>query len=221
MVPSGFIISMSTPPGSMPAILVRSTTASVCPGRRSTPLSCAMRGNMCPGRPSSSGLVAGSTNARNVLVRSDTDMPVVHPLVSRSTDTVKGVECNDVFSPTMRSSLSCWHLSRVSGAHSRPRPYWVMKFIISSVTVAAAAMKSPSFSRSSSSTTMTIRPAFISSIASSMVLSDLSVVFISYVVYFLLSVCFLPNSFSIPLLIFFNIASYASLSNSCESVVDL
>ena len=43
-----------------------------------------------------------------------------------------------------------------------------MKLIASGVTFSAAIVRSPSFSRSSSSTTMTIRPARIASIASSM-----------------------------------------------------
>src|SRR5690349_987841 len=44
-----------------------------------------------------------------------------------------------------------------------------MKLIVSGVTFSAATMRSPSFSRSSSSTMMTIRPSWISAIASSIV----------------------------------------------------
>src|ERR1700722_5008887 len=47
-----------------------------------------------------------------------------------------------------------------------PRPCLAMKLIASGVTNSAASVRSPSFSRSSSSTTTTIRPAFISSTAS-------------------------------------------------------
>ena len=42
--------------------------------------------------------------------------------------------------------------------HSWPRPCVIMKLTISGVTFSAAQMKSPSFSRSSASTTMTTRP---------------------------------------------------------------
>src|SRR5215831_8840307 len=46
-----------------------------------------------------------------------------------------------------------------------PRPYLAMKLMASGVTLSAARVRSPSFSRSSSSTTTIIRPARISSIA--------------------------------------------------------
>src|SRR5574337_807648 len=49
-----------------------------------------------------------------------------------------------------------------------PRPYLAMKFTASVVTLSAAMTRSPSFSRSSSSTTTSIRPARISSMAVSM-----------------------------------------------------
>ena len=50
---------------------------------------------------------------------------------------------------------------------SCPRPWVIMNSMISGVTRSAAAMKSPSFSRSSSSTTITTRPSEIASSASS------------------------------------------------------
>ena len=49
----------------------------------------------------------------------------------------------------------------------RPRPYRAMKLMASGVIFSAAIVRSPSFSRSSSSTTMIIRPSRIASIASS------------------------------------------------------
>ena len=55
----------------------------------------------------------------------------------------------------------------VIGMQSWPRPCVIMNSTISGVTRSAAAMKSPSFSRSSSSTTITTRPAAIASRASS------------------------------------------------------
>src|SRR5581483_2199079 len=55
----------------------------------------------------------------------------------------------------------------VVGTQTKPLPYLIIRFIASGVHFSAAMMKSPSFSRSSSSTTMTMRPWRISSIASS------------------------------------------------------
>jgi hypothetical protein len=49
-----------------------------------------------------------------------------------------------------------------------------MKLIAAGVTFSAAITKSPSFSRSSSSTTMSMRPARISAMASSMVAKGVS-----------------------------------------------
>src|SRR6267142_5112548 len=51
----------------------------------------------------------------------------------------------------------------------RPRPKVAMKLMASGVTFSAATMRSPSFSRSSSSTMMTMRPSWISTMASSIV----------------------------------------------------
>ena len=45
MLPSGFMISQITPEGSSPASRARSTEASVCPARTSTPPSRARNGN--------------------------------------------------------------------------------------------------------------------------------------------------------------------------------
>src|ERR1035438_1173752 len=50
MVPSSFMISQITPEGSSPARRERSTDASVCPARTSTPPSRARRGKTWPGR---------------------------------------------------------------------------------------------------------------------------------------------------------------------------
>ena len=60
MVPSSLTISQITPAGGSPASAARSTAASVCPGRRSTPPSPARSGNTWPGRVSSCGSVAES-----------------------------------------------------------------------------------------------------------------------------------------------------------------
>src|SRR5512134_2838667 len=57
--------------------------------------------------------------------------------------------------------------------HTSPRPWRAMKLIASGVTNSAARVRSPSFSRSSSSTRMTILPARISSRASSILVSGI------------------------------------------------
>ena len=57
--------------------------------------------------------------------------------------------------------------SRVSVRQIRPRPKRAMKLMASGVTCSAASTRSPSFSRSSSSTRMTMRPAAISATMSS------------------------------------------------------
>ena len=122
---------------------------------------------MCPGRPRSVGFVAGSASARIVAARSWIETPVVQPLPSRSTVTVKGVPSSEVlFSSIMLRPSSAQRFSD-SGAHSTPRPSLSMKFTISGVIFSAATMKSPSFSRSSSSTTITGLPLRKSSITSS------------------------------------------------------
>ena len=53
------------------------------------------------------------------------------------------------------------------GMQSWPRPWVIMNSIVSGVAFSAAATKSPSFSRFSSSTTITTRPSAIASSASS------------------------------------------------------
>src|SRR5512139_1971159 len=57
--------------------------------------------------------------------------------------------------------------------HTSPRPWRAMKLIASGVTNSAARVRSPSFSRSSSSTRMTIFPARISCRASSILESGI------------------------------------------------
>src|SRR5258708_31804594 len=55
--------------------------------------------------------------------------------------------------------------SSVKVRHIKPRPYFAMKLIASGVTFSAASIRSPSFSRSSSSTMTIMRPATTSSTA--------------------------------------------------------
>ena len=166
MVPSSFIISTKTPAGSKPANLAKSIVASVCPVRRKTPPFLARKGKICPGLPKSSGFVSGFIKACTVLALSDAEIPVVQPCPFKSILTVKGVSCKTVLFLTIKSKPNSSHLSSIKGAQIKPLPCVAMKLIISGVTLRAAVKKSPSFSRSSSSTTIINFPAFISSIAS-------------------------------------------------------
>ena len=108
IVPSAFMISQQTAAGRRPASRQRSTVASVCPARTSTPPSRARSGNMWPGITRSSGLASGSTSTCTVRARSAAEMPVVTPQRA-STDTVKPVPKCESLRPTisgMRSSSS-------------------------------------------------------------------------------------------------------------------
>ena len=167
MLPSSFITSQMTPDGCNPAIRARSTEASVCPARTSTPPSRDRSGNTCPGRARSSACVAGSIATWMVFARSYADTPVVTP--SRpSIVSVNAVPNRDVLLADISGSRSSSHRSGVSVRQISPRPCVTMKLMISGVIFSAATVKSPSFSRSSSSTTTSMRPARISSIASGM-----------------------------------------------------
>lgn len=167
MVPSSFMISQITPAGVSPARRARSTEPSVCPVRTNTPPRRARSGNTWPGLTRSSGPEDGSTAVRMVWERSWALMPVVTPLLA-SMDTVKAVSKGDLLSRTMgvRPRRSAWSGMRLR--QMRPRPWVAMKLMASGVTISAAMVRSPSFSRSSSSTRMTILPLRISSMASSM-----------------------------------------------------
>ena len=166
IVPSSFMISQMTAAGFNPASTARSTLPSVCPARVSTPPGWARSGNTWPGVTRSSGRTSSATAARMVRARSAAEMPVVTPLRA-SMDTVKLVPNLEPLRCVMsgRSSLS----TRLgpSGRQMRPRAYFAMKLMASGVTCSAAMVMSPSFSRSSSSTRMIIRPCRISSTASS------------------------------------------------------
>ena len=96
--------------------------------------------------------------ARTVRARSSALIPVRHD--EWSTGTVNGVWCGAVLRSTIGPSWSRAATSGMIGMHNCPRPCVIMNSIVSGVTFSAAAMKSPSFSRSSSSTTMMIRPSF-------------------------------------------------------------
>ena len=72
----------------------------------------------------------------------------------------------EVFSEVMGPMCRCSRRSSVIARQTSPRPNLAMKLMASGVTFSAARVRSPSFSRSSSSTTTIMRPARISSIAS-------------------------------------------------------
>ena len=140
--------------------------ASVCPGRRSTPPALARNGTTCPGRDRSVEDVVGSASSRMVWVRSAAEMPVLTP-ARASTVTVYAVP---------RRSWLVWYIggssnrsasASVSGAQMNPEVWRTMKAISSGVARSAAKIRSPSFSRSASSTTTTARPTATSAIAHS------------------------------------------------------
>jgi hypothetical protein len=166
IVPSSFMISHTTPAGARPASRARSTAASVWPDRWSTPPVRARSGNTCPGETRSYGVDVGSTATWIVRARSAAEIPVETPSRA-SIETVKAVpNCASFWSVIWRRPSSSQR-SGVRQRQIRPRPCVAMKLTASGVTNCAAIVRSPSFSRSSSSTTTTKRPARISSIASS------------------------------------------------------
>src|SRR5215472_7328447 len=157
-VPSSFISSARTPTGAKPASRHRSTQASVCPERISTPPSLATSGKTWPGRTKSDAPALPLASARTVLQRSSAEMPVVKPCRT-STETVKAVPSGASFAATMGSRCKRLASSGESGAHTMPEVWRMMKAIFSGVHIDAATKRSPSFSRSSSSVTTTIPPA--------------------------------------------------------------
>ena len=168
MVPSVRMISQMAPAGARPAARARSTAASVWPVRTSTPPERARNGNTWPGRARSSGRVCGSTAARMVAARSGAEMPV-DVLALASMPTHMAVPVRDEFCCTCNGMSSVSRRSGVIARQMRPRPCVAMKLMASGVTSSAAIVRSPSFSRSSSSTTMIILPARIAAMASSTV----------------------------------------------------
>src|SRR5262245_55738355 len=84
-------------------------------------------------------------------------------------ETQNAVPWGDVFalSETIRGILRSSRRCAVIARQISPRPCVAMKFTTSGVIFSAATMRSPSFSRSSSSTMMTFLPSWISSSASS------------------------------------------------------
>ena len=156
--PSSATISAIAPTGARPASRMSSTAASVWPPRSRTPPSTARSGRMWPGRMTLAGVEPGSASTLSVCARSEALMPVdsgrprrrsrcrrcrARP---RSTSTIGG-----------RSSRSA--NSAGIGAQMKPLDQRTVQAIHSGVASSAERMTSPSFSRFSSSATMTGRPA--------------------------------------------------------------
>ena len=96
-------------------------------------------------------------------------MPVVAPSLT-STGTVNGVPWRAVFSVTICGRRSSSRRPPGNGMHTKPPACFAMKLMCSGVTASAATIRSPSFSRSASSTTMSALPNFRSATPSSIVL---------------------------------------------------
>ena len=168
IVPSSFMISHTTPDGSSPASRARSTAASVCPMRSRTPPGFARNGKTCPGCTRSCAVESEWIATWIVRLRSAAEMPVVTPCRA-STLTVKAVPRGASLWSVIGRRPRWSARSSVRHRQISPRAWVAMKLIASGVANWAAIVRSPSFSRSGSSTTTTIRPSRMSSIASSIV----------------------------------------------------
>ena len=93
-----------------------------------------------------------------VAARSPEDTPVVVP-ARRSTDTVKAVRCDSLLTGTICGRSRRASCSSSIGTQMMPLVWRIMKATASGVACSAAMIRSPSFSRSSSSMMMTMRPA--------------------------------------------------------------
>ena len=105
--------------------------------------------------------------ASTVAARSAAEIPVVvRSLASMLTQ--NAVSNRELLLGTMSGISSSSSRSGVIARQIKPRPYFAMKLMASGVIFSAAMVRSPSFSRSSSSATMTISPARMAAMASSM-----------------------------------------------------
>ena len=163
-----------TAAGSSPAIRARSQPASVCPARVSTPPGCAMTGKMCPGWLRSSGRAFrcnGSLHRARPIMRRDAGRDALGRLDgNREVGRVMliGVGHHQRQSK-LRATLA---RQRQTDQAAAVRRHVVDVF---GTHFSAAMSRSPSFSRFSSSTMMTILPALMSAMMSSMSLKDCSI----------------------------------------------
>src|SRR5262249_44729664 len=156
-----------TPAGYSPAMRAVSPDASGWPVRTRTPPVRERSGNMWPGRARSCGRVAGSIAVSTVAARSAAEMPVLVRYFA-SIGMQNAVSNRELFWVTMSGISSSSSRSGVMDRQIRPRPWRAMKLIAAGVTFSAAIIRSPSFSRSASSTMMIILPSRTDSTASSM-----------------------------------------------------
>src|SRR5690242_1607749 len=113
----------------------------------------------------SRGVALADAATLMVRARSAAEIPVVTPEAA-SIETVKFVPWIERLRATIGRRFRRSACASVIGMQIRPRPNFAMKLIFSAVTNSAAKMRSPSFSRSSSSTRTAIRPAFSSAMIS-------------------------------------------------------
>ena len=155
----------------------RSTAASVWPARTSTPpVARAQREHVAGPRQVARAGSPGRWPPGPVAARSAAEMPVV--VAAARLDRRRRTPSRT------RACSAARHHARGSRARRAARPSSTgrsgrgrgvaMKLMASGVTFSAAIVRSPSFSRSSSSTTMIIRPARMASMASSMVANGMS-----------------------------------------------
>src|SRR5689334_6615130 len=121
---------------------------------------------MWPGRLKSSGPVLRSMRALMVAARSEAEIPVVVSALA-STDTVKAVRWDSVLSATINGMRSSSRRVPTTGRQITPLVCRTMKAMPSGVIFSAAMIRSPSFSRSASSTTTTNSPRAMAATASS------------------------------------------------------
>ena len=171
--PSSFKISQMTEAASKPASAAKSLPASVWPARTNTPPLTAANGKIWPGLTMLFALAFLATAACIVVARSAAEIPVVTPLAA-SIEIVKFVPNRESFFITIGGKLSCLQRASLSVKQIKPRPYLAIKLMCSALTNSAAITKSPSFSRLSSSTSITILPALMSAMISVIGLSELS-----------------------------------------------
>ncbi len=115
----------------------------------------------------SQGSVAESASTRAVWARSAAEMPVVTPSRA-STEIVYAVRSRSLLCGVISGISSRSSISAGIGTQITPLEWRIVKAISAGVALLAAKMMSPSFSRSSSSTTTTGLPAATSAIARSM-----------------------------------------------------
>ena len=169
MVPSSPAISTIAPAGRSPASRARSTRGlGVAVADQDAAGLGAQREDVAGPHEVAGATARPTASSRRVVARSAAEMPVLTPCAAAaSTETVKAVRIDSVLCSTICGSWSRSSSAPSMGAQIRPRHSLIMKATISGVAFSAAMTRSPSFSRSSSSTTTTGRPAAMSAMARS------------------------------------------------------